>query len=431
MKITNLGGATAIIEHQGKRILTDPWLDDGIFHGAWYHYPPLSDSISLSNLGRFDYIYISHIHEDHCSIGTLNKLNLDAEVIIADINPNFVEKFLQRNNLNFKKIHKIAPRTPTKISEGMWVDVVEADPANEMSAAIDSALILVWDGFVIYNANDCQPYQNGVKYLLDNYSVDLALLPYSGGSGYPACYQNLSDLDKTRRVLEIQNFRLEHFKNITVEISPRWVMPFADQYVIAGSQSHLNKYVSHPPSPGIVRERYGEHIGDTKVLLLNSLQSYDFETKCYVPDEPYIIFTDKDRDQYISNNLQDKLYEHQLFSLNSSVSFFRLIQFARTRLWLEQKRRNSFPDWTIYIDLPERAERYELNLKLEEIVIKEYDVALNEPFLRVEMASTLAAMILIGHISINIADAALFVNYYRQPDIYNPEIYVLLNLLRC
>ena len=34
MKILNFGGATAILEHNGKRMLFDPWLDDGIFHGV-------------------------------------------------------------------------------------------------------------------------------------------------------------------------------------------------------------------------------------------------------------------------------------------------------------------------------------------------------------------------------------------------------------
>ena len=82
MKITNIGGATAILEHAGKRMLFDPWLDDGIFHGAWYHFPPLG--MSISDLGRFDYIYMSHIHEDHCSAGTIRHLNPDAEIILMD-----------------------------------------------------------------------------------------------------------------------------------------------------------------------------------------------------------------------------------------------------------------------------------------------------------------------------------------------------------
>jgi len=38
--------------------------------------------MGLEDLGRIDFIYISHIHEDHCSPKSVNALNRDAEVII-------------------------------------------------------------------------------------------------------------------------------------------------------------------------------------------------------------------------------------------------------------------------------------------------------------------------------------------------------------
>src|SRR6266849_3885186 len=102
MKLTNLGGATAILEHKGTRMLFDPWLDEGIMHGSWFHYPPLK--VGIEDLGRFDYIYISHIHEDHCSPGTIRHLNRDAEIILIDREPNFVKRFLDMYGFEFKKI---------------------------------------------------------------------------------------------------------------------------------------------------------------------------------------------------------------------------------------------------------------------------------------------------------------------------------------
>ena len=41
MKLTNIGGATAFLEHNDKRILFDPWMDEGILYGSWYHWPKL------------------------------------------------------------------------------------------------------------------------------------------------------------------------------------------------------------------------------------------------------------------------------------------------------------------------------------------------------------------------------------------------------
>ena len=429
MRIVNLGGATAILEHAGKRMLFDPWLDDGIFHGAWYHYPPMN--FSIEQLGRLDYVYVSHIHEDHCSAGTIRHINKDAELIIADKMPNFVEKFMHAHGFRFAKVHKIKPRSRTEIAPGISVAVVEADPGNEMAYSIDSALILDWDGFTIYNANDCQPYPGGMDYIRTNFSLDLALLPYSGGSGYPSCYVNLDDQQKQRRAEQIRASRIESFYASARRLAPRWVMPFADQYVVAGSRSHLNRYISHSPCPGVVQQHFAQNVPDSKLLLLNSGQSFDFDAQSLQPREPYRHYSEEEREDYIRSELAHEKYEHELFPLNPGVSLARLVRYARQRLWQEQARRKSFPDWNVYIDVPERNERFLIRLDAEDVVDCGRDAALTARYLRISMPAALAAMILIGHVSINIADAALFLDYERCPDVYEPELYVLLNLLRC
>jgi UDP-MurNAc hydroxylase len=428
MKIVNLGGATAIFEQAGKRMLMDPWLDDGIFHGAWYHYPPMN--FDIQQLGRVDYVYISHIHEDHCSPGTIKDLNFDAELIIADRSPNFVEKFLSAHGFRFAKVHKIKPRTPTMIAPDMLVDIIEADPANEMAYSVDSALVMTWGGFTFYNANDCQPYRDGVDYIKENYTLDLALLPYSGGSGYPSCYLNLDDKQKEQRANQIRASRLDNFYVVAEDLSPGWVMPFADQYVIAGSRSHLNRFISHSACPGVVREGFESRVAVSKLLLLNSAQSFDFDEKKLSPDVPYKYYSEEDREAYVRDNLKDKRYEHEMFPLNPSVSLSRLVRYARQRLWGDQQRRKSFPDWHVYIDVPERGERFLIKMDNEEVVDLTTSSELTGRYLRISMPATLAAMILIGHVSINIADAALFLDYERCPDVYEPELYVLLNMLR-
>ena len=48
---------------RGTKILTDPWLNDGVFEGSWCHYPPLKTK--HEDLQHVDAIYLSHIHPDH------------------------------------------------------------------------------------------------------------------------------------------------------------------------------------------------------------------------------------------------------------------------------------------------------------------------------------------------------------------------------
>lgn len=429
MKFINLGGATGILEHRGKRMLFDPWLDDGIFHGAWYHWPKMQ--VKIEELGRFDYIYISHIHEDHCSAGTIKHLNRDAEIILMEKRPNFVQKFLEQNGFHFKKVHHIPARTEIELEPGLKVNMVEADPANEMAYVIDSALVLNWDGFIIYNANDCQPYEAGIQYLKDTYPrIDYALLPYAGGSGYPSCYLNLSDDEKTCERQRVMSSRLRVFVQTVQTLNPRFVTPFADQYVVAGSRSHLNKYISHPASPDVVSGALAEAgLGD-RLIMLNSGQGYDFDTGKKSPDGPYRPVTEADREEYIAKVLKDRLYDHEKVQFFPSVPVDRLVRYARARLWDIQERKKAFSGIGIYLDFPGVKRRFLMPLDKPDVIEVPWGDALRQPFLRISGSDTLMSMILIGHISWNIADAALFLDYERVPNVYDPSVYVLLNYLR-
>lgn len=429
MKLMNIGGATAIIEHKGKRILFDPWLDEGIFYGSWYHFPPAQ--VGISDLGKIDYIYISHIHEDHCSAGTLKHLNKDAEIIIMDRDPNYVAKFLERNQFGFKKIHLIREKTPTLIAPGLTVDMLTADPAHDSSYLIDSALILKWDDFVIYNANDCRPYPAGLDYILSTYKkVNLALLPFTGGSGYPACYVNLTDEVKLKEQMKIRNYGYELFASSFETLRPDYIVPFADQYVVAGSRSHLNRHLPHPPTPGAVYETMEKKGYLKPLLLLNSGQVFDFESKEKIPNTPYYFHTDEDRDRYVEEKLTDKLYDYEKFPHNSAVPIDRLLKHSRVNLWSEQEKGRFFPDFRYYIEAKDRNRTFKIDLREQGIVEVKKDTPFLEPYIKMSCPSNLLVFMMTGQISWNMADAALLIDYVRIPNTYDPKLYTYINYIK-
>ncbi|MBS0286828.1 MAG: MBL fold metallo-hydrolase [Proteobacteria bacterium] len=428
MRILNIGGATAIIEHAGKRILFDPWMDEGIFHGAWYHYPP--SAVKIKDLGHLDYVYISHIHEDHCSAGTIKHLNEDAEIILLDKKPNFVAKFLDNYRFKFKKIHLIKPKTPTMILPNLCVDMLTGDPANPMAYALDSTLILKWDDFVLVNANDCIPYKDGLDYILSTYQhIDFALLPYGGGSGYPSCYLNLTDEEKIQEKERILKGRLESFVNNVNYLKPKYVMPFADQYLVAGNRSHLNKYISHAVSPGVVEDYIKGKEFKSNLLLLNSGQTFDFNEGEKIPNVSYKKHTDEDRESYI-RSLKEIKYDYEHFALNPAVPLDRLVNFARARLWKMQQQNDYCPDFKLYLDANDSERRFCINMLNDTAEEISFSKACEKPYLRIAVPDTLLMMLLVGHVSWNIADAALFLDYERVPNIYDGKIYEYLNYLR-
>jgi UDP-MurNAc hydroxylase len=431
MKFTYIGGATAILEHKGKRMLFDPWLDEGIYHGSWYHYPP--PEIGIDQMGRFDYVYISHIHEDHCSPGTIQHINRDAEIILMENpqSPNYVTGFFKQYGFEFQKIHLIKPKQPIELELGLLVDFVTADPSHLYNYLIDSGLILKWDGFTIYNSNDCPPYDDGLKYILDNYqTLDLALLPYATGSSYPSCWNHLPKKDKFKEKERLFKSGIENFLEHVKTLKPKYFMPFADGYVVGGSRSFLNKYMPHPPGAGEVFEAVQSKSLQGQGLFLNSGQSFDFDSQEKMPEEDFRIFSEQDRDAYIETELKDKLYDHEKFQFSPSVSISRLMHYARGRMWKKQRNDNFFPKFTYYFDCPEKNMRYQVMMDKPDLIELEISDKLVSPFIRVSAPASLWIMMLIGHVSWNIADAALFLDYERIPDTYDPALQAYLNHMK-
>ena len=106
------------------------------------------------------------------------------------------------------------------------------------------------------------------------------------------------------------------------------------------------------------------------------------------------------------------------------------MRYARIRQWDAQKRNSYFLDFNLYLDSSDSNQRFKINLEKEGAEETALDTRLVEPFLRVSAPRNLLIMLLIGHVSWNIADAAFFLDYERIPNIYDPEIYAALNYLK-
>ena len=91
MKLTYHNSAAVVIQDDQTKILVDPWLKNGEYFGSWGIFPPYD--FKPQEFDDMDFIYISHIHPDHCSPKTLEKLNKKIPVLIHE----FTEKYLKKN----------------------------------------------------------------------------------------------------------------------------------------------------------------------------------------------------------------------------------------------------------------------------------------------------------------------------------------------
>ena len=107
MKVKFISNACCIVEtNTGTQILTDPWIENGVFEGSWCHFHKLKTTIN--DLKNIDAIYLSHIHPDHYDDRFFN-FPKDIPIIVLDHGLNFLHrKLLDSGYKNLIKITGMA-----------------------------------------------------------------------------------------------------------------------------------------------------------------------------------------------------------------------------------------------------------------------------------------------------------------------------------
>jgi N-acyl-phosphatidylethanolamine-hydrolysing phospholipase D len=164
MKITMLGHATLLIEMDGKKILTDPWLTDPLYMGQLLH----TGSFKPKKLPRLDLILVSHGHEDHFDPKTVLKISKNTPVVI--FKPH--EKSAQK--AGFNKIHPVSPGDIFSIG-GVEIKTL---PGKHIGGTA-TYLITGKEGKVFFGSDT--EYLDALANALNDYQPDACLIPISGG----------------------------------------------------------------------------------------------------------------------------------------------------------------------------------------------------------------------------------------------------------
>jgi UDP-MurNAc hydroxylase len=83
VRIAFLGHAGLHIQTSAGSILCDPWTNPAYF-GSWFVFPDNS-GLDWDHYGRVDYLYVSHLHQDHFDPRLLSKyVSRAATVLLPD-----------------------------------------------------------------------------------------------------------------------------------------------------------------------------------------------------------------------------------------------------------------------------------------------------------------------------------------------------------
>jgi UDP-MurNAc hydroxylase len=181
MDIRYLGHAGFVVEHRNVRLLMDPWFYPA-FLQSWFPYPDNRSLLHRVLAERFDYLYVSHGHQDHYDERVLKQLPRSITVIVPRYRSNVLERRFRA--LGFDRIIALQHRQSYELAPGftatMWLDTSHKE---------DSGLLLDADGFRFLDLNDCNTPTSELPH-----DIDVLAAQYSGAMWYPHCYDYPADV---------------------------------------------------------------------------------------------------------------------------------------------------------------------------------------------------------------------------------------------
>lgn len=222
------------------KILHDPWFTEGIYDGAWFHFPKCDNPIDL--IGDVDFIFISHVHPDHYDSRFIKKYFSvfgEKPILIASREVNHLRNKMRADGLCSKVLD-----SPLLIGS----TTITILPHNIGGLSdLDSLIIIKYnDGSRVHsvvNTNDVVFDEVILTELQKTASQpDILLCGYTGAGPYPQTY---FDLDDPLIIEEANKKRLAFFDRYSYLINglnAKVNIPFAGKYLLGGRLTHLNKY---------------------------------------------------------------------------------------------------------------------------------------------------------------------------------------------
>jgi UDP-MurNAc hydroxylase len=427
MKLTFFDNACCIIEEQGYNLLCDPWLSDGIFDGAWYHYPPLK--VKPQDLAHVDAIYISHIHPDHYDEESLKHFPKDMPIISLDQEPNFLKFKLEQ--FGFKDITLIKHEETQKVGPfemTMYAPFSKRvyDESN-IGNLIDSSFVVKAGGQTILNANDNNPDIEWAHKLKERHGkFNCAMLPYNGAGPYPSCFDNLSKEEKMSEHHRRINQNLEHLIKVSNIMEPDYVMPFGGSYVIGGSNWEKNECLG-VSTWDVAGDYISEHSKISPLILSEGL-TFDFSSEKIINGEYKRLDTDHMANyiKSLANNPYPFEKENLLGTIKQEGWFRESLPIARTNLWKHQGQLEYKPDLNFFVELENDYFYFNFNSE-ESVFVSKKEANLEEPYLTATMHPNMLTRILLFESHWNNIEIGCHITFKRFPNKYLPDVHTLLS----
>src|SRR5260370_31101165 len=121
MRLTYLGHAGFVFGDGKTRVLLDPWFFPAFLH-SWFPHPDNRFMLPSVLQGKFDFVYISHRHEDHFDEKLLNQLDRSVAVLCPQYRSRGVGKRLA--SMGFKNLIPLSHKQSKQVTDSLRVTML-------------------------------------------------------------------------------------------------------------------------------------------------------------------------------------------------------------------------------------------------------------------------------------------------------------------
>lgn len=211
LKISRILHAGYIFEKDGTSIVFDP-LFENPFSQNCYAFPSVEFDVQTVSSLKFDAIFISHYHDDHFSLESLNLLDRHIPIYMFSVHQ---ELFRILENLGFSKVYSIS------LNQKIVIGPFQLVPLEALDSDVDSLFHIRVDDLNILNVVDSWIGLQTMDYLQTVGSWDLVLWPF----------QNMREIE----VISLQGLAAQaeipfELMDQLKQLNPRYLIPSSCQF---------------------------------------------------------------------------------------------------------------------------------------------------------------------------------------------------------
>ena len=253
MKITHISNSFILVESSGGsvKIACDPWVGIGNY-GGWHSYPEFSSKDLYKLMETIDYVYISHLHDDHFDPLFLKNSGLaNKKFIIKKFDFPVLANRLK--GLGVEEIIEIPSWEKFEIDD-MQLSIIPQLSSNsselddEVGYDLDTSIVFHDKSSTFFNQVD-NPLSKGnlrtVKEFIEKSfgTLTVAALTCGAASEYPQAFLNVDRAKEQSRIIVDSIKSLEGKLD---ELCPKNFFLAGGTYFAPGPFSTLNQYIALP-----------------------------------------------------------------------------------------------------------------------------------------------------------------------------------------